>query len=153
MPRLSRREGSRVTKLRELLVHPLLLAGLLGAGPAVATSPPCLAPAAGYITLAHKGYQLHFRPSAAPIPVGSPFSLDIVMCPRDGGTLVQDMGVDAKMPDHGHGMLYRAALVRLDEHRWSARGLLFHMRGSWRLSFTLKSTSDVEVLVHDVTVR
>ena len=48
--------------------------------------------------------------------------------------------VDARMPEHRHGMNYRA---RVSESRRNlrGRGLLFHMPGLWQLMFDVERAS------------
>jgi hypothetical protein len=47
--------------------------------------------------------------------------------------------VDATMPEHRHGMNYRAGIKSLGEGRWRAEGLLLHMPGRWELRFDVQA--------------
>jgi hypothetical protein len=51
------------------------------------------------------------------------------------------MRVDATMPEHGHGMNYRASLAPLGNGHWRAEGLLFHMPGRWALLLDVQASA------------
>ena len=74
------------------------------------------------------------RPDA--IPLNEPFDVEVVVLdaagrPADDVALV----VDASMPRHRHGMNRQPLLEREPGGRFRAAGLLFHMPGSWTLTF------------------
>lgn len=73
--------------------------------------------------------QAVWQAKPATIVVGQPFALLITLCPADA----QLLRVDATMPEHRHGMNYRASLKPLGDGRWRAEGLLWHMSGRWEL--------------------
>ena len=66
--------------------------------------------------------------------MGQPFALDILVCPA-AAELVR---VDARMPEHRHGMNYRPSLAPQGLGRWRAEGLLWHMAGRWELELDVK---------------
>src|SRR5687767_880546 len=74
-------------------------------------------------------YVVVFRPTPEPIAVGQHFTLDAVVCARDGARPATGLRVDAVMPEHRHGMNYRAGVSKRGEGRFVAEGLLFHMPG------------------------
>ncbi|MDP3700465.1 MAG: hypothetical protein Q8R72_06110 [Hylemonella sp.] len=150
---MDERRGFPARRLPLLWTGALMLGSQLFFNGAAAGTPSCAAVPAGYTTLQHKDYTLHFRPTPAPITVGTPFALEVLACPKDASRPVLDVAVDATMPAHGHGMLYRASVSKLSTHAWSAKGLLFHMHGSWRFSFVVRTPSGVDTLVHDANVR
>ncbi|MBL8352082.1 MAG: FixH family protein [Burkholderiaceae bacterium] len=112
------------------------IAGLCGAGAAAAACGDAL-PAAARLQAEATGWQLAFAPRPAPLAVGRPFALDIVVCPPAGQPLPATLKVDAEMPAHRHGMNYRASVKPLGSGRWQAEGLMFHMPGRWRVLFDL----------------
>ncbi len=150
---MDERRGFPVRRPPLLWTGVVMLGSLLFFNGAVASTPSCAAVPTGYTTLQHQDYTLHFRSTPAPIAVGTPFALEVLACPKDASRPVQDISVDATMPAHGHGMLYQATVSKLSAEAWSAKGLLFHMRGSWRFSFVVRTPSGVDTLVQDVTVR
>ena len=79
--------------------------------------------------------QIAWRAEPTPIAVSRHFALDIVLCPAAGEPLPVALRVDATMPEHRHGMNYRASTVARGAGRWRAEGLLFHMPGRWELVF------------------
>jgi hypothetical protein len=85
-------------------------------------------------------FQLAYKPTPAPIPVGRHFVIDFVLCPRDGASLPAEVRVDATMPEHKHGMNYRASVVSRGAGAYRAEGLMFHMPGRWELVFELRGT-------------
>lgn len=79
--------------------------------------------------------QAVWQAQPATIVVGQPFALLITLCPADA----QLLRVDATMPEHRHGMNYRASLKPLGDGRWRAEGLLWHMSGRWELRLDVLS--------------
>ena len=98
-------------------------------------------------------YVLVFQPAPAPIAVGQHFSVDVVVCPRDGARPATGLRLDAVMPEHRHGMNYRATVSPRGDGRFVAEGLLFHMPGRWQLVFDVESGGGSERLVADVPLR
>ena len=72
---------------------------------------------------------------AAP-EVGKFFALEVAACAKSGPAPAQ-LQVDARMPEHRHGMNYRPSVKRLAPGRWRAEGLLFHMTGKWEFVFVV----------------
>ena len=87
-------------------------------------------------TASQSGYQLTYRVDPAEIRVGAPFAIDVSVCAAGepfGGALK----VDADMPAHRHAMNYWPDVHSEGPGRFRVEGLLFHMRGAWRLRFEL----------------
>lgn len=80
-----------------------------------------------------------------PVPLAEFIVLDFAACARDGGA-IQAARIDARMPEHGHGMNYRAAVDALGDGRFRASGLLLHMPGRWELSFAIGDGANAETL-------
>jgi hypothetical protein len=92
-------------------------------------------------------YEIAFVPVPAPIEAGRHFALDIVVCAAPGVAPPQALRVDAVMPEHRHGMNYRAAVVARDGGIYRADGLMFHMPGRWDLIFDVVAGERSERLV------
>ena len=102
---------------------------------AAAASADCPAPHAGAQLIKDGALQVTWQAEAGPITVGRPFALLITLCPAD----TQLLRVEATMPEHRHGMNYRASIKPLGDGRWRVEGLLWHMSGRWELSLDLQS--------------
>ena len=89
----------------------------------------------------------------AKIAVGQPFVLELAACakPVDGKIrpLSDRVRMDAHMPEHRHGMNYRAKVVPMGAGRFLSEGWLFHMPGRWEFLFDI----DTERLTHSVRVE
>ena len=92
--------------------------------------------------------QLAWRVDGAPITGGQHFALLLQVCPADARLLK----VDARMPEHRHGMNYRPSLKALGGGRWRADGLMFHMAGRWELAFDVEAGARRERLVDSVVL-
>jgi hypothetical protein len=82
-------------------------------------------------------------------PTAKPFSLRLKLCPADARLL----RVDATMPEHRHGMNYRASFQPLGEGVWQAQGLLWHMAGRWQLRLDVQPAGQgmpAQILLADV---
>jgi len=116
----------------------LLAVGLLASGSALACGE---ALGAGAQRIDSAQFQLAYKPTPAPIPVGKHFAIDFVLCPLGGAAPPTEVRVDATMPEHKHGMNYRPSVAPQGAGRWRAEGLMFHMPGRWELVFELRGTS------------
>lgn len=115
---------------------------------------PCGAGLAGAQRLDGVRYQLAYVPQPATLAVGRDFALDFQVCAKDGAVPLPDqIRVDARMPDHGHGMSYRTSVKAQGPGRWRAEGLLLHMAGRWELSFELGSGPQAERLVRELQLK
>jgi hypothetical protein len=93
-----------------------------------------------------------FRPDPLRIEVGEPFALVVNLCARRGGA-AELLAVDANMPEHRHGMNYRATIVPKGEGRFRAEGLLFHMPGRWEVTFDVRVGAENDRLAHDIILK
>ena len=96
-----------------------------------------------------KRYALAWRAQPA-IHVSEFFTLEVAVCSRDGQPRVATLRVDAAMPDHGHGMNYRASVRPQGPDRFVVEGLLWHMPGRWELRFDVNAGADRESLAAEV---
>lgn len=108
-------------------------------------------PGEGVSRIDGKRYALAWRPLPA-INVGEFFRLQIAVCSREGQPTVRTLRIDAQMPEHKHGMDYRATVRPQGPGRFMAEGLLLHMPGRWEFSFDLNVGADRETLRTDVTI-
>jgi hypothetical protein len=131
----------------------LLLAG--GALPMAAQvdTPACGTEMAGATRIEGARYLVVFAPRPAPWALGRFVSLEFAVCPRPGIGTPGTPRVDARMPEHGHGMNYRPSVVPTGPGRWRAEGLLLHMAGRWELSFELGQDGLVERLTTDLQLH
>ncbi len=113
--------------------------------PAVAD---CPAPPAGAAVMDDGTVQAVWQPEPGPITVGRPFALLVTLCPADA----QLQRVDATMPEHRHGMNYRASIKPLGEGRWRVEGLLWHMSGRWELRLDVQSQDKAHRLRQSVVL-
>jgi hypothetical protein len=123
-----------------------LAAALAGA------SEPCVAPA-GFTPAGRaesRDTVVLYRTVPPKVEVGKHFAVDAVVCtaaPPSG------LRVDAQMPEHRHGINYRARVALQGEGRYRAEGLLFHMPGRWQLVFDVERPGRTERLAADLVVE
>ena len=122
-----------------------------------AASPPALACDArldGGQTIESPRYRIAYRPDPAKVAVGKPFALDMIICSNDAAIKIDELRVDAQMPEHRHGMNYKASVKpQGDAGRYRAEGLMFHMPGRWEFLFDVRDGRGIERLRHDHPVR
>jgi hypothetical protein len=121
----------------------LIAAAVLAAGAAQACElPPGTRVESGRLALS-------YRTIPPKIAVGEHFALEFTACPREGAVLSDRVKLDARMPEHQHGMNYRPTVTVLGEGRYRSEGWLFHMPGRWELIFDLGG----ERLTHSVRIE
>ena len=98
-------------------------------------------------------YQLVFKATPSPIPLGQHFRLDFALCPTAPATAPSEVRVDAHMPEHRHGMNYRPGVRSLGAGLYRAEGLMFHMPGRWELVFDVRSSDGAARLAQDLLVE
>ena len=100
-----------------------------------------------------KDYVLGYRTAPAKIEIGKHFSVEAVVCPKGAGGAATALRVDAQMPEHRHGMNYRAKVTPMGDGRYLADGLMFHMPGRWQFVFDVEGAGKRERLTKDVVVE
>ena len=132
-----------------------LLLAILAVLPAPGRANPCADPAPADLTgrAVSATQTVVFRAVPAPIAVGRHFSLDAIACPRRDERPVTSLRVDAVMPEHWHGMNYRASVSPRGDGRFLAEGLLFHMPGRWQLVFDVETSGGTERLTADLVLE
>ena len=110
-----------------------------------ATCPP---PEAGASVIEQGGVTASWAAEPA-LAVSKPFALRVALCPARA-ELVR---VDATMPEHRHGMNYRARLLPAGAGRWRVDGLVWHMPGRWELLLVVRLDGQEQRLVQSVVLR
>ena len=87
---------------------------------------------------------LVYRPSPAVIEVGRHFALDVTVCAQNASAEVDQLSVDAHMPEHRHGMNYRPTVTRIGAGRFRVEGMMLHMPGRWELLFDVPGAAGTE---------
>lgn len=93
-------------------------------------------------------YLVLYRSQPAPPKVGQHFALDFAVCPTP-----ESVRVDARMPEHRHGMNYRPTVTATGEGRYKAEGLMLHMAGKWELVFEVRRKDSVERVVQAIRLE
>lgn len=84
------------------------------------------------------------------IPFAELFALDVEITnaaggPVDGATL----SLAVEMPAHGHGMQTTATVEPRGDGRYRIEGMKFHMRGTWKLAFTVDAPAGKDEVVFE----
>jgi hypothetical protein len=130
-----------------------LLLGAVGLGAAPAGAAPSCDPPRGFTPrgrLASGDLVVFYRTLPAALEVGRHFTVEAVVC---GAAAARLLRVDADMPEHRHGMNYRARVSAAGDGRYVAEGLLLHMPGRWRLLFDLERDGRAERLAADLVLE
>jgi hypothetical protein len=99
-------------------------------------------------------YGITWRTEPLRITVGKPFAVDFVLCPKNGETKVEELRVDAHMPEHRHGMNYKASVKpQGGAGHYRAEGLMLHMPGKWEFLFDVRDAKGVERLKQDYPLK
>jgi hypothetical protein len=112
----------------------------------------CGADMAGARKLESDRYVLVYRTQPAELAVGAHFSVELLLCAKDGATAPESVQVDAHMPEHRHGMNYRAVVKAQGNGRYRADGLMFHMPGRWEYAFALRGRERTDRLTHSIVL-
>ncbi len=157
-PRRARHIKAR-SGLVALVVGVGLLTGPLAAGRALVeishAAPPCEAPV-GFGAprrLESSDVVVLFRTVPSPIEIGQHFTVEALVCPTPPIGAAAGFMVDARMPEHRHGMNYRARVFRKPDGIYVAEGLLFHMPGLWQLMFDVERGGRMERLTMDIDLE
>jgi len=123
--------------------------------PAPATPPIWDASQARSAVSSDGSYRVTYRALPNEVPVNAEFDVEFYITRADEHTKLLDpdlVVIDARMPGHGHGMLYEVSLERTPDGVHVARGMLFHMTGHWELyvditvgAWTERAQFDIEL--------
>ncbi len=98
-------------------------------------------------------YVVAYRTLPAKIAVGEHFAVEAVVCAKGASPAVEGLRIDAQMPEHRHGMNYRATVTARGAGRYVAEGLLFHMPGHWQVLFDVEARGRTERLTTDLVLE
>jgi len=83
-------------------------------------------------------FRLTLQSNPAPLPLNELFEITVSV---DASAAADDsinpvwLRGNAEMPEHKHGMNTRVIVEQLGDGRFVLKGLLFHMRGEWLITF------------------
>ena len=66
---------------------------------------------------------------------------------------VQNVRVDGFMPEHNHGMNYKAVVKPAGDGRYDAAGLMFHMPGKWDFIFEVRAAGKTDRMTATVMLQ
>lgn len=99
-------------------------------------------------------YLIDYESNPSPVPLNQFFELLVQVKGRHGEEVARNLSldVDAGMPHHNHGMNIAPKIQALGDGRFQVRGMLFHMRGQWLLSFSvnrglMRDTAEQELMI------
>lgn len=84
-------------------------------------------------------YVLSYRTKPGKIAVSQHFAVELVVCPKSGQPAPEGVRVDGFMPEHNHGMNYKAVVKPAGGGRYDVSGLMFHMPGKWDFIFEVRA--------------
>jgi hypothetical protein len=98
-------------------------------------------------------YLLAFRTKPERVRIGEHFAMELMVCPKAGQAAPEGVRVDGYMPDHNHGMNYRAVVKPAGAGRYEAAGMMFHMSGKWDFIFEIGSAGTTDRMTHSVMLQ
>ena len=79
-----------------------------------------------------------WKPADGPVEMGPSFAIECLLAAEKAGTPldlpVDRIDIQARMPEHQHGMLQSPVITRLGPGHYRVEGMRFHMLGYWQLS-------------------
>ncbi|WP_170560647.1 hypothetical protein [Ruegeria atlantica] len=84
------------------------------------------------------------------IPLAQPFSVLVSICSE---TAVGQMGVDAIMPAHRHGLNYTPKVTALGGGAFRVDDMLFHMPGLWELQVNVDINGQSIFYSSEITLK
>jgi hypothetical protein len=98
-------------------------------------------------------YTVAYVAKPAPIAVSRHFALELAVCAKADAPAPDALAVDARMPEHGHGMNYKPTVKALGNGRFTADGLMMHMPGRWEFVFEVQGGGAAERALGNYTLR
>lgn len=136
-----------------MVLRGVMLGAVVACSSLPASAQSCAEALEGALRADSPAYAVAFRTQPDRIEVGRHFTVELIVCPKAGAGAADVVRVDGFMPEHGHGMNYKAAVTPLGEGRYRAEGLMFHMPGRWDFIFDLRAAGKTERLKRSVTVQ
>ena len=127
-----------------------LILSIFVALPAAAQNCPALD---GARRLESDRYVLSYRTRPAKLAVSQHFLVELVVCPKGGQPAPDGVRVDGFMPEHNHGMNYKAVVKPAAGGRYEATGLMFHMPGKWDFIFEVRGEGKTDRMTHSVMLQ
>jgi len=128
------------------------LAFMFSAGFAVsAVAQTCELPGGREIESAR--YVVAYRTKPESVRIGQHFAMDLVICPKVGEAAPENVRVDGFMPEHNHGMNYKAVVKPAGGGRYEVFGLMFHMPGKWDFIFEVRGGGKTDRITHSVILK
>jgi hypothetical protein len=121
--------------------------------PSIATAQACSAVLPGGKQVESERYSVGFRTQPERVSVGKHFTVELAVCPKAGAQPPESVRVDAHMPEHRHGMNYKADVVAAPGGRYRAEGLMFHMPGRWEFIFDVRSGGRTDRLTQSLALE
>ena len=121
--------------------------------PSIAAAQACGAALPGAKQVESARYSVGFRTQPERVAVGKHFSVELAVCPKAGVQPPDSVRVDAHMPEHRHGMNYKAEVVAAPGGRFRAEGLMFHMPGRWEFIFDVRSGGRTDRLTQSLALE
>jgi len=107
----------------------------------------------GAHTVESERYVLSYRAKPEKIAVSQHFTVEIVVCPKGGHPAPEGVRVDGFMPEHNHGMNYKAVVKPAGGGRYEASGLMFHMPGKWDFIFEVRGGGKTDRMTATVMLQ
>ena len=98
-------------------------------------------------------YRITLLPAPDPIPRGLPFDVLVTVEPKGASRGPLEVLIDARMPEHFHGMNRLCTTRRVDPTSWRGEGLLFHMPGHWELDIDISEEGRTERAQWDLVLK
>ena len=121
--------------------------------PSMAAAQTCSTALPGGRQIESQRFLVGFRTQPEEIAVGKHFSVEFAVCPKGGTLAPESLRVDAHMPEHRHGMNYKAAVSPAPGGHYRADGLMFHMPGRWEFVFDVRSGGRTDRLTQSVVLE
>ena len=121
--------------------------------PVAAVAQDCSPAMPGGTQLESARYLLGYRALPGKPAVGRHFALEMAICPKPGMAVPESLRVDAHMPEHRHGMNYKAQVAAVPGGRYKADGLMFHMPGRWEILFDMRSAGKTDRITHSIVLE
>ena len=128
----------------------VFLATISAACPGAAQPCPELA---GATKVESDRYLVFYRTRPDRIAIGQHFAMDVVVCPRrDGNAAPESLRIDARMPEHRHGMNYSTTVKPGNGAGYIAEGFLFHMPGRREFMFEVRADGKTDRVTRSVVL-
>jgi hypothetical protein len=98
-------------------------------------------------------YVVAYRTRPARLAVGQHFTVELAVCPKDGQAAPEAVRVDGFMPEHNHGMNYKAVVKAGEGGRYVADGMMFHMPGRWDFIFEVRGGGKTDRMTQSVMLQ